>query len=115
MISAKGGSASGGLFVYVRTRPKIYKFCRRSFARKAEEFIKSGQVFINGRKAKLGDKVDAQKDTVKVYGKIIKPPGAKIYIMMNKPKSFVVSKKIREEGKPCLIYCPKNCGQKSGM
>ncbi len=75
---------------------RVQKFISSAGAasrRKAEEFIKSGQVFINGRKAKLGDKVDAQKDTVKVYGKIIKPPGAKIYIMMNKPKSFVVSKK----------------------
>lgn len=61
--------------------------------RKAEEFIKSGQVFINGRKARLGDKVDGQKDVVKVYGKIIKPANAKIYIMLNKPKGYVVSKK----------------------
>ena len=29
--------------------------------RKAEEFIKSGQVSINGRRAKLGDKVDPEK------------------------------------------------------
>lgn len=60
--------------------------------RKAEEFIKSGQVFINGRKARLGDKVDPEKDTVKVYGKIIKPAQEKIYIMLNKPKGCVVSK-----------------------
>ena len=26
--------------------------------RKAEEFIRAGQISINGRKAKLGDKVD---------------------------------------------------------
>lgn len=60
--------------------------------RKAEEFIKSGQVFINGKKAKLGDKVDPEKDTVKVYGKIIKPAEQKIYVMLNKPKGVVVSK-----------------------
>jgi 23S rRNA pseudouridine2605 synthase len=61
--------------------------------RKAEEFIKSGQVLINGRKAKLGDKVDPEKDVVKVYGKIIKPGKEKIYLMLNKPKGVVVSKK----------------------
>lgn len=61
--------------------------------RKAEEFIKSGQVFINGKKARLGDKVDPARDTVKVYGKIIKPPETKIYVMLNKPKGFMVSKK----------------------
>ncbi len=60
--------------------------------RKAEEFIKSGQVLINGKKAKLGDKVDAKKDVVKVYGKIVKPPETKLYIILNKPKGCVVSK-----------------------
>lgn len=61
--------------------------------RKAEEFIVSGQVFINGKKAKLGDKVDPEKDTVKVYGKIIKPPEQFVYIALNKPKGYVVSKR----------------------
>jgi len=60
--------------------------------RKAEEFVKSGQVSINGRKAKLGDKVDPEKDTVKVYGKVIKAEAKKIYIALNKPKGYVVSK-----------------------
>ncbi len=61
--------------------------------RKAEEFIKSGQVFINGKKAKLGDKVDPEKDVVKVYGKIIKAEAQKIYLALNKPKGYVVSKR----------------------
>lgn len=60
--------------------------------RKAEEFIKSGQVLINGKQAKLGDKVDSETDIVKVYGKVVKPSNAKIYIMLNKPKGYVVSK-----------------------
>lgn len=60
--------------------------------RKAEEFIKSGQVTINGRKAKLGDKVDPAVDIVKVYGKLIKPAEEKIYLALNKPKGYVVSK-----------------------
>lgn len=60
--------------------------------RKAEEFIVSGQVLINGRKAKLGDKVDPEVDVVKVYGKIVKPAAEKIYLILNKPKGVVVSK-----------------------
>lgn len=60
--------------------------------RKAEEFIKSGQVSINGRKARLGDKVDPEKDEVKVYGKPVKRSVRKIYIALNKPKGVVVSK-----------------------
>lgn len=61
--------------------------------RKAEEFIRSGQVFINGKKAKLGDKVDPKKDVVKVYGRVIRPDEPKkIYLMLNKPKNYVVTK-----------------------
>ncbi len=70
--------------------------------RKAEEFIKSGQVFINGKKAKLGDKVDAKKDVVKVYGKIVKPAENKLYIILNKPKGYVVSK-IDPKGKKTVF------------
>lgn len=60
--------------------------------RKAEEFIKSGQVTVNGKKAKLGDKIDPSTDIVKVYGKTIRPAEEKIYIMLNKPKGYMVSK-----------------------
>lgn len=65
--------------------------------RKAEEFIKSGQVSVNGHRAKLGDKIDPAIDEIKVYGKLINKPGQKlgrkIYIAMNKPKGVVVSKR----------------------
>ena len=61
--------------------------------RKAEEFIKSGQVSINGRKAKLGDKVDPEKDTVTVYGKKVLAAEKKLYFAVNKPKNYVVSKR----------------------
>ena len=74
---------------------RVQKFISSSGAasrRKAEEYIKSGQVFINGRKARLGDKVDPQKDTVKVYGRVIRPVEQKLYIALNKPKGYVVSK-----------------------
>jgi len=60
--------------------------------RKSEEFIVSGQVTINGKKAKLGDKVDPAKDIVKVYGKIVKPAEQFLYFAVNKPKGYVVSK-----------------------
>jgi 23S rRNA pseudouridine2605 synthase len=74
---------------------RVQKFISQSGTasrRKAEEFIVSGQVTINGKKAKLGDKVDPKNDIVKVYGKIIKPSEQKIYIALNKPKGYMVSK-----------------------
>ncbi|MCL5666209.1 MAG: rRNA pseudouridine synthase [Patescibacteria group bacterium] len=80
--------------------------------RKAEEFIKSGQVFINGKKAKLGDKVDPEKDTVKVYGKVVKPIPQKIYIALNKPKGYVVSKKDPRGRKTVFSLLPEELRNK---
>lgn len=80
--------------------------------RKAEEFIKSGQVFINGHKAKLGDKMDADKDVVKVYGKIIKPAQKKIYIALNKPRGVVVSKSDPQHRKTVFDLLPENIRSK---
>lgn len=74
---------------------RVQKFISEQGAasrRKAEEYIKSGQVSINGRKAKLGDKMNPETDEVKIYGKIIKKVDTKIYLALNKPKGYVVSK-----------------------
>lgn len=76
--------------------------------RKAEEFIKSGQVQINGRKAKLGDKVDPEKDEVKVYGKLVKPAREKIYLMLNKPGGMVVSKSDPRHRKTVFDLLPED-------
>ncbi len=77
--------------------------------RKAEEFIRSGQVSINGRKAKLGDKVDPETDEVKVYGKVVKTTGfKKIYIALNKPKGYVVSKRDPQGRKTVFSLLPED-------
>jgi 23S rRNA pseudouridine2605 synthase len=83
-----------------------------SSRRKAEEFIRSGQVMINGKKAKLGDKVDPDKDTVKVYGKIIKPEYNKLYIALNKPKGYIVSKQDPRGRKTVFSLLPENLRNK---
>jgi 23S rRNA pseudouridine2605 synthase len=76
--------------------------------RKAEEFIKSGQVSINGHRAKLGDKIDPEKDEVKVYGKLVSTKGhRKIYIALNKPKGVVVSKRDPQGRKTVFSLLPE--------
>lgn len=54
--------------------------------READRFIETGVVFINGKRAKMGDQV-LPTDTVKVNGMLIepKPKEEAIYIAFNKP------------------------------
>ena len=60
--------------------------------RKAEELIEEGRVFVNGKKAKLGDKADPFKDIIKVDGEPIKPLKKKVYILLYKPIGYVTTK-----------------------
>lgn len=79
--------------------------------RKAEEFIASGQVSINGHRAKLGDKADVATDEIKVYGKVVNKPGQgkvkKIYIALNKPRGVVVSKRDPQGRKTAFSLLPE--------
>lgn len=62
-------------------------YCSR---RHAEELIEKGKVFVNGKRIKLGDKADPDKDEIMVNGKVIQK-SKPIYIMLNKPKHYEVS------------------------
>tara|TARA_B100000989_G_scaffold298888_1_gene290769 strand:- start:426 stop:1145 length:720 start_codon:yes stop_codon:yes gene_type:complete len=60
--------------------------------READKLIEKGLVFINGKKCdKLGKKISI-KDKIKVRGKEISPE-KKVYILLNKPKDFITSRK----------------------
>lgn len=60
--------------------------------RRAEDLIIKGFVKINGRRARLGDKVDPQKDIVEFQGRTIKPEAEFFYIAANKPKGYISSR-----------------------
>lgn len=62
-------------------------YCSR---READRLIEAGRVFINGKKAKLGDQV-TEKDTVRVEGRDKKRPPKKIYLLLNKPVGIIVT------------------------
>lgn len=60
--------------------------------RKAEEFILTGRVQVNGQiVSELGSKADPIHDHIRVDGKLIHPAGEYRYYMLNKPKQFVTT------------------------
>ncbi|AFJ48738.1 23S rRNA pseudouridine(2604) synthase RluF [Shimwellia blattae] len=58
--------------------------------READRYIEQGNVFINGKRATIGDQV-APGDTVKVNGRLIEPRDADdlVFIALNKPVGIV--------------------------
>ena len=61
--------------------------------RASEELIEQGRVFVNGQKAKLGDKADPDTDTIEVDGQRLKFNQPHVYIAVNKPKNVLVTHK----------------------
>lgn len=59
--------------------------------RKAEEEILNGKIFVNGKKAVIGQKVDPEGDIVTYLGKIVEKTDKKIYLMLNKPRGYVAT------------------------
>lgn len=61
--------------------------------RKAEEFIASGKVKVNGHPCKLGDKAFPGKDIITVDGQKIFVPRKRqlYYIMLHKPRGYVTT------------------------
>ncbi len=69
--------------------------------RKAEEMIEEGQVTVNGKIAKIGDKADFTVDHIKVNGTLLRKLEDPFYVVMNKPKG-VISMMSDPEGRPTL-------------
>lgn len=68
--------------------------CNVASRRKSEDIILKGRVKVDGIIIKeLGFKLDPNFTTVEVDGKIIKPVKEYIYIMLNKPKSYLTTTK----------------------
>jgi len=75
--------------------------CGVASRRKAESIIESNKVSINGKIAKLTDKVDDETDVVTIKGKVIKPFTHEYYIL-NKPKN-VVSTTSDDKNRPTVV------------
>lgn len=77
--------------------------------RQAEQLIEDGRVTVNGQVATLGQSADDQTDTIAVDGKALSAPPAYIYLMLNKPRGFVVTMK-DEQGRRTAADLVADCG-----
>lgn len=80
--------------------------------RKAEELITQGRVSVNGQViTELGSKADAERDDIKVDGKLLRGPQRNVYLLLNKPKGYVTTVS-DPEGRPTVMDLVKNVGQR---
>ena len=80
--------------------------------RKADEFIKSGRVMLNGRRVfELGTKAVWGTDSIKLDGKEIPGPSDRIYLMLNKPFGYITSLS-DPEGRPIVTDLIKDIPQR---
>ncbi|HHU84837.1 MAG TPA: rRNA pseudouridine synthase [Clostridiales bacterium] len=80
---------------------KYLASCGIASRRKAEELIARGDVKVNGRVARIGDKVDTNKDIVHVAGRRLDVQRQNVYLMLNKPRG-VVTTMSDEMGRRCV-------------
>ena len=72
--------------------------------REAEELILSGRVTVNGRPAALGMKADEARDEILVDGNPLTRREQRVYIMLNKPRGCLCTRKDEKGRKTVLDY-----------
>jgi 23S rRNA pseudouridine2605 synthase len=70
--------------------------------RAAEDLIRAGRVTVNGNVAKLGDKADLVRDTVRVDGQPLKTPEF-VYFLLYKPYGVVSTNKPQPQEKRRVV------------
>lgn len=70
--------------------------------RAVEEMIEAGRIKVNGRKARLGQRVDPDKDTVEVDGSTYPLRADIVYYLLNKPIGAVTTAS-DPEGRPTVM------------
>lgn len=81
---------------------KYFTDCGVLSRRAAEAEIAAGHVKINGGVAKVGDKIDPERDTVTWRGKAVEAQTERrIYVMLNKPRGYVTTMS-DDRGRKCI-------------
>lgn len=77
--------------------------------RKAEEYLLAGRVTVNGETAGLGDRADAERDTICLDGQPIARTAERVYLMLHKPKGYITSLS-DEKNRPTVAELVADCG-----
>ncbi|MDW8105864.1 MAG: pseudouridine synthase [Armatimonadota bacterium] len=72
---------------------KWLAYCGYGSRRACEQLIRQGRVMVNGTPAVLGAKVDPERDAITVDGKRVQPPPKRVYLMLNKPRGYITTRK----------------------
>lgn len=88
---------------------KYLSECGVASRRKSEELIADGKVKVNGKSARIGDKVDPKRDKVTVSGKKVKNVNKSVYIMLNKPRGYITTMK-DEKNRKCVSELVEDIG-----
>lgn len=70
--------------------------------RAVEEMIVAGRITVNGRRARLGQRVDPAKDKVEVDGSIVPLRADLVYLLANKPEGMVTTSS-DPQGRPTVL------------
>lgn len=79
--------------------------------RRAEEMILAGRVTCNGRICALGERADAEKDTILLDGKPLPSKCNHVYLMLHKPRGFVTTMS-DEKGRKNAAQLVSDCGMR---
>jgi 23S rRNA pseudouridine2605 synthase len=100
--NAKGGSAGTAAQDGVRLQ-KLLSMAGIASRRASEELILQGRVAVNGEYVRtLGSKADPATDEIKVDGRRVRFDIRQRYIMVNKPKGYVTTRKDPEGRKTVM-------------
>ena len=78
-----------------------------SSRRGSEALIKAGRVEVNGRPASLGDKVDPERDEVRVDGRRVSVDPGLRYVALHKPKGVTTTMRDRHAERDLRDFLPE--------
>lgn len=70
--------------------------------RAAEKLIAAGKVYVNHKRAQIGDRADAARDIIEVNGKRLNVTTEKVYLMLNKPRGYITTTNDEKQRKTVL-------------